>query len=110
VLLVCAADCPEIDEQLKTSACDVVEVSDGAAAVARIQRERFDAAVLVSTGETMDVLETAFNLKDIRQSLPIIVVTEVDDRTQHFTAIAGVRYCSTPDFGSTIEAVRLALR
>ena len=47
---------------------------DAKTAIAKVRRESFDLAVLISTGPEMDVTETLFNLRDLRQSLPIAVV------------------------------------
>lgn len=49
-------------------------MKDGEAAVARVEREIFDAAVLIATGNRMDLAETLFNLRDINRSMQIIIV------------------------------------
>lgn len=51
---------------------------DATAAIAKVRHERFDLAALVSTGPEMDITETLFNLRDIRQSMPIAVVQSSD--------------------------------
>ena len=57
----------------------VIWVCDGAAAVSRVRREAFDMAVLISTGMDMDVTETLFNLRDIRETMTVVVVNQAND-------------------------------
>jgi CheY-like chemotaxis protein len=106
VLLVCAAKRTDIQEQLKTATCDVIAVNDGETALARVRRERFDLAVLGSTGETMDLIETVFNLKDIRRSMQIVVLTDDTGEQKNLRPIPGVQYCAAPDLRSVVESVR----
>ncbi|HWO42764.1 MAG TPA: hypothetical protein VNO43_13270 [Candidatus Eisenbacteria bacterium] len=54
----------------------MTRVADGAAALSRARREVFDLAIIVSTGETMDLLETLFNLSDINGSMEIVIVMD----------------------------------
>src|SRR5918996_6262842 len=76
ILLVCPAKRNDVEQRLKSAGCAIIKVDDGVSAVARVRREMFDIAVLVSTGEAMDSMETIFNLKDIRRSMRIIVVRD----------------------------------
>lgn len=54
---------------------EFVRVPDGETAIAQAQHESFDLAVVVSTGDNMDLAETVFNLRDISPSMPILIVS-----------------------------------
>jgi DNA-binding NtrC family response regulator len=57
----------------------MIWVSDARTSIARVRSEHFDLVILISTGEEMDLMETFFNLRDIRGSLPVIVVPQPGD-------------------------------
>lgn len=57
----------------------IIRVQSGKMAVARAQREMFDAAILLSTGEEMDLTETVFNLRDISGSMELIILSDHTD-------------------------------
>ncbi|MGN6735303.1 MAG: hypothetical protein ACTHMB_25535, partial [Candidatus Binatia bacterium] len=45
-------------------------------AIARAQQEFFDAALLISTGEEMDLAETVFNLSDVSGATELIILSD----------------------------------
>lgn len=79
IMLVGAQECREVEQCLVRAHCSVAKMDDGPAALSRARREKFDAAVLVSTGKEMDLPETLFNLMDLTESMPIIVVGGVGE-------------------------------
>lgn len=86
-MLVCSESCDEVEECLAHAGGRIVKVRDGEAAVSQTLRHAFDAAVLVSTGSKMDLAETAFNLRDIRESMEILIITGIGRSTP--SAVAG---------------------
>lgn len=86
-MLVCSERCDEVEKCLVDAGGRIVKVRDGEAAVSQTLRHAFDAAVLVSTGSKMDLAETAFNLRDIRESMEILIVAGVGQSTP--SAVAG---------------------
>lgn len=68
--------CAELEAQLARAKCCVVRTNAGGAAVGCAKHDSFSAAVLISTGQEMDLAETALNLKDVAPSLEIIILME----------------------------------
>jgi DNA-binding response OmpR family regulator len=82
VLLVSANSCDEVKTSLLNTGCEIIKASDGENAIFQAQHATFDMAVLVSTGKTMDLTETVFNLRDTRPSMPILIIATDIDREE----------------------------
>jgi len=63
-------------ELLLDSGSGVTRIPTGQSAVSYAQRQMFDAAIIVSTGDEMDVAETIFNLSDINSAMQVILVSD----------------------------------
>jgi PleD family two-component response regulator len=74
VMIVCSERCDDLKTHLVCEGWMVIWVYDAKTSLARVRREHFDLVVLISTGNEMDLMETFFNLRDIRRSLPVIIV------------------------------------
>jgi DNA-binding response OmpR family regulator len=77
ILLVCTDDCDEFANLFKNRSFALAMVHDGEEAVERVERENFDATVILSTGKNMDAFETALNLRDITEAMHILVLRAV---------------------------------
>jgi DNA-binding NarL/FixJ family response regulator len=75
VLLVASTPCERQKQSLKDTGREIVKTNSGEDAIFEAKRARFDLAVLVSTGNSMDMAETVFNLRDARPSMPIVIMT-----------------------------------
>jgi DNA-binding response OmpR family regulator len=82
VLLVSADSCDEVKTSLLATGYKIVNASDGEHAISQTQHATFGMAVLVSTGKTMDMAETVFNLRDTRPAMPIVIITAAADREE----------------------------
>ena len=76
IMLVSSKPSQDVEKCLRTAGGEIVTVNDGEAAIIQAQHASFNLAVLVSTGQTMDLAETVFNLRDISSSMPILIVKE----------------------------------
>jgi DNA-binding response OmpR family regulator len=81
-MLVCSDTSRKTAKYLRAAGHQVTRVSEGAMALSHAKRNRFDLAVLVSTGKTMDLTETALNLQDVSPSTQIVILANADDREQ----------------------------
>jgi hypothetical protein len=80
-IMVIGAQIPAVlVDALHATSLRVTQVPDGKTAIQRAQREMFDSAVLVSTGDEMDLSETIFNLSDISRAMELIIVSGQQDR------------------------------
>ena len=74
-IMVVGSELPQpLEEMLFATSAKVIFVPNGNKAIERAEREMFDAAVLVSTGEEMDLAETVLNLRDISDSMQLIIL------------------------------------
>lgn len=76
IMLVSSEPSTEVEKCLRSAGREFVTVNDGEAAIIQVQHATFRMAVLVSTGKTMDLAETVFNLRDISSSMPILIIKE----------------------------------
>jgi hypothetical protein len=76
IMLVSSKPSQDVEKCLRTAGGEIVTVNDGEAAIIQAQHATFSLAVLVSTGKTMDLAETVFNLRDISSSMPILLLDE----------------------------------
>jgi len=76
ILLVGSKASEPVEELFVRAGYYVVKVDDGIAAVECAKHESLRTAVLISTGRSMDLAETALTLKDIVPSLEIIILAD----------------------------------
>jgi len=76
IMLVGTDDKQILERRLQAAGCQVVKVGDNNAALDHARRELFDATVLVSRGSLINVTETIFNLRDLNNSMEIIILVE----------------------------------
>ena len=82
-ILVIGSKIPQpLNDVFHAATSRVINVPDGKMAVSRAQHEMFDTAVLISTGEEMDLAETVFNLRDVSGSTELIIMSDQIDTTK----------------------------
>jgi len=90
-MLVSTQSFDRVYKCLISAGCEVVKAENGESAIIQAQHGTFHMAVLVSTGTTMDMAETALNLRDISASMQIVVIA--DDQLPEAELIA----CACPN-------------
>lgn len=107
-LLVCVEYCDDVEKDLTEAGYKVFRVGDGGTAIFRARKELFDCAVLVSTGDEMDLAETALNLKDIRITMPIVIVLRerYDPLDRVVNAIQDVRLVSKRGLAELVRSLK----
>ena len=76
-IMVIGSEIPQpLNAIFQAATSRVINVPDGKMAVSRAQHEMFDAAILISTGEEMDLAETVLNLRDISGSMELIIMSD----------------------------------
>ena len=76
-IMVIGSEIPQsLNAIFRAATSRVTHIPDGKMAVSRAQHEMFDAAILISTGEEMDLAETVLNLRDISGSMELIIVSD----------------------------------
>ena len=82
-IMLVGAEIPDaLMELLLDTGSRVTKLPSGKTAVSHAQREMFDAAIIVSTGEEMDLAETVFNLRDLNSSMQVIIVSDCADANE----------------------------
>ncbi|HEX2227513.1 MAG TPA: hypothetical protein VHM64_10245 [Candidatus Binatia bacterium] len=73
-----------LERRLRAAGCQVVKVNGSEEAFDHARHEVFDTTVLVTRGSFINVAETIFNLRDLNESMEIIVLVERSANTSRF--------------------------
>lgn len=65
-----------VEKRFQAAGCDVVLARDGAAALEIARHRLFDVAVLSAKGSLINTAEIVFNLRDLNQSMEIIILVQ----------------------------------
>ena len=65
-----------LEKRLRTAGWEVARANDHESALHHTRRDYFNMIVLVSAGSLINVTETIFNLRDVNESIEIIVVID----------------------------------
>ena len=76
VMLIGYDDNQILEKRLQAAGCRVVKVNGNEEAFDHARHEIFDTTVLVSRGSLINVAETIFNLRDLNESMEIIILVE----------------------------------
>ena len=111
MMVVCSDFHDDLESHLVWEGWNVIWVYDAKTAIAKARRERFNLTVLISTGKEMDVTETLLNLRDIRRSMPIVVVTETGDGNedlarQEFAPLSNTKVLPLSAIDSFVTSLR----
>ena len=109
IMVVCSEFNDELATYLVGHGWTVLWLYDGETAIAKARRGRFELVVLVSTGDEIDITETYLNLKDIRETMPIVVMIENTDEKNPAAKpsflLPDAKVLSEKDFGRFLESV-----
>jgi DNA-binding response OmpR family regulator len=79
-LLVSATTSNAVQDCLHATGSTITVAHSGEDAVRLAEHGWFDLAIIVSTGEYMDIVETYLNIRELRPSMDIVLLSEkVDD-------------------------------
>jgi hypothetical protein len=110
MMVVCSDFHEDLESHLVWEGWIVIWVYDAKTAIAKARRERLNLTVLISTGKEMDVTETLLNLRDIRRSMPIVVVAEAggneDLAGQEFVPLSNTKVLPLSAIGSFVTSLR----
>lgn len=111
MMVVCSDFHDDLESHLVWEGWTVIWVYDAKTAIAKARRERFNLTVLISTGKEMDVTETLLNLRDIRRSMPIVVVSETGDDNedlarQEFVPLSNTKVLPLSAIDSFVTSLR----
>jgi CheY-like chemotaxis protein len=93
-LVVCADRRTRIVSGLKERGWSVSLATSGQNAVNLARRINFDLIVLISTDSDMDITETLFNLRDIRERAQVVVLVTSEDHGVVSAELANVAHTS----------------
>ena len=110
MMVVCSDYHDILESHLAWQGWNIIWAYDAKTAIAKARRERFNLTVLISTGQEMDVTETLLNLRDIRRSMPIVVVAEAggneDLAGQEFVPLSNTKVLPLTAIDSFVTSLR----
>jgi hypothetical protein len=65
-----------VEKRFQAAGCEVVRALDGAVALEIARHRLFDMAVLSAKGSLINTAEIVFNLRDLNQSMEVIILVE----------------------------------
>jgi DNA-binding response OmpR family regulator len=81
-LLVSSIQRDDVQECLVAAGSIITLARDGRDAIDQAEHAVFDMAVLVSTGQVMDLMETYLNLRDIKPNMDIVILTDAEQKCE----------------------------